>query len=79
MMESVTYRAIFEEGFAKGWAKGERKAARKILLLLGRDQLGEPSAGVQATLAAIADVDRLEYLIVRLKHAASWQELLGLS
>ena len=79
MMESVTYRAIFEEGFAKGWAKGERKAARTILLLLGRDHLGELSAEEQTALNALADVDRLEKLIVRLKHAASWQELLGLS
>jgi hypothetical protein len=79
MMESVTYRAIFEEGWAEGWARGERKAARKILLLLGRDQLGEPSAGVQATLDAIADVDQLEHLIVQLKHATRWEELLGMS
>ena len=79
MMESVTYRAIFEEGWAEGWARGERKAARKILLLLGRDQLGEPSTEVQTALNALTNVDRLEKLIVRLKHAVSWQELLGLS
>jgi hypothetical protein len=82
MKESVTYRAILEEGEAKGRAEGraEGKAeeAHDILLLLGREQLGEPSADVQATLDAITDVDRLKDLILRLKQAASWQELLGL-
>ncbi len=82
MKESVTYRAILEEGEARGEArgeaKGEAKEARKILLLFGRDKFGEPSADVPATLDAITDVDRLNDLLLRLKHAASWQELLGL-
>ncbi len=78
MMESVTYRAIFEEGFAKGWAEGRLEEARTILLLLGRDQLGEPSADVQTALNDLNDLDRLEKLIMRLKPAASWQKLLGL-
>jgi hypothetical protein len=82
MRESVTYQAILEEGKAEGRAEGkaEGKAeeARNILQLLGRDQWGEPSAGVQATLDAIADIDQLNDLIVRLKHATSWEELLGL-
>ena len=72
MKESVTYQAILEEGEARG----EAKEARKILLLLGRDQFGEPSADVLAALDALVDVSRLEELTVRLKHAASWQELL---
>jgi hypothetical protein len=79
MKESVTYQAILEEGMAEGEAKGKAKEARKILLLLGRDQFGEPAANVQAALDALADVNRLEELTVRLKHAASWQELLGLA
>jgi hypothetical protein len=70
MKESVTYQAILEKGAAK--------EARKILLLLGQDQLGEPSENVRATVEAITDVDRLNDLIVRLKPAASWQELMGL-
>jgi predicted transposase YdaD len=74
MKESVTYQAILEEGKAEGKAE----QTRKILLLLGRDQFGEPSASVQAAVDALADVTRLEELTVRLKHAASWQELLGL-
>jgi predicted transposase YdaD len=80
MKESVTYQAILEEGEARGEAKGEAKGkeARKILLLLGRDQFGEPSAKVRAALDALADVNRLEELTLRLKHAATWQQLLGL-
>jgi hypothetical protein len=71
MKESVTYQAILEEGEA-----GE---ARRILQLLGRDQFGKPAANVQAALDAVADVKRLEELALRVKHATSWQELLGLS
>jgi hypothetical protein len=87
MKESVTYQAILEEGEAIGEARGEAKGkaagkaeeARRILLLLGCDQFGEPAANVRAALDALADVNRLEELTVRLKHAASWQELLRLA
>jgi hypothetical protein len=78
MKESVTYQAILSEGKAEGKAKGLTEEARKILLLLGRDQFGEPSAEVRAALDALADVNRLEELTVGLKHAASWHDLLGL-
>jgi predicted transposase YdaD len=90
----VTYQAILEEGEARGEAKGraqgeakgraqgeamgEAKEARKILLLLGRDQFGEPSASEQAVLNSLDDVNRLEQLTVRLKHTVSWRELLDL-
>ena len=83
MKESVTYQAILEEGEAigeaRGKAEGKAEEARRILLLLGRDQFGAPSVNVQTALDALADVNRLEELTVRLKHAASWQELLGLA
>ena len=82
MRESVTYQAILEEGKAEGKAEGEAKGraeeARRILLLLGRDQFGEPDPGVQAALEAVGDVNRLEELTVQLKHAATWKELIGL-
>jgi predicted transposase YdaD len=77
MKESVTYQAILEEGEAKGEAKGRAEEARRILLLLGRDQLGELSAKEQAAVDAVDDVNRLEELTVRLRHAASWQQLLA--
>jgi hypothetical protein len=91
MKESVTYQAILEEGMAEGRAagraagrvegeaEGEAKEARKMLLLLGHDQFGPPPVNVQATLDALADVNRIEELSLRVKHAASWQDLLGLA
>jgi hypothetical protein len=79
MRESVTYQAILSEGMAEGMALGKAEEARRILRLLGRDQYGEPSAEVQAALDALTDVNRLEELTLQMKHAASWQELLGLS
>jgi hypothetical protein len=78
MKESVTYQAILEEGEAKGMAKGQAEEARRMLRLLGRDQFGEPAAEVQTALNALTDVERLEALALQVKHAASWQELLGL-
>ncbi len=74
MKESVTYQAILEEGLAEG----KTAEARRLLLLVGRDQFGEPSANVRAAVDAVTDVKRLEELTVRVKHAASWPELLGL-
>jgi hypothetical protein len=77
MKESVTYQAIIQEGMAEGLAKGEVNEARKILLLFGRDHLGEPPARVLAAINALADVRQLEDLTVRVHDAASWQALLG--
>jgi hypothetical protein len=71
MKESVTYQAILEEGEAQG----EAKEARKFLIMLGRNQYGEPSPEVLATLNSVADVTRLEELGVRLLKASSWEEL----
>jgi hypothetical protein len=73
MEESVTYQAILR----KGEAKGEAKEARRILLLIGRAQFGEPPADVQAALDAITDVRRLEELAVRSRQVSDWHELLG--
>ena len=58
---------------------GQAEGARRILLMLGRDQLGEPSNEVQAALNAITDVNRLEELARHLRRVASWQELLNLN
>jgi hypothetical protein len=69
MKESVTYQAVLEEG--------ELKAARKAVLLVGRERLGEPDASSAAAINALADVPRLEELLRRAVHVSSWQELLG--
>jgi hypothetical protein len=75
MKESVTYQAILEEGEAMGKAE----EARRVLLLLGREQFGEPSAKIVALLDAVTDLRRLEALAIRLLHVKTWEELLGLN
>ena len=79
MKESVTYQAILEEGKAEGEAEGKAEEARKMLLLQGRDQFGEPSAKIVALLDAVTDLGRLEALVIRLLHVKSWEELLGVN
>ncbi len=83
MKESVTYQAIVEEGKVEGKvegkAEGKAEEARKVLLLLGREQFGEPSAKVVALLDAVTDLGQLEALLLRLRHVKSWEELLGVN
>jgi hypothetical protein len=79
MKESVTYQAILEEGKAEGEAKGKAEEARRMLLLLGREQFGEPSANIAAQLDAVTDLGRLEALLLRLLHAKTWEELLDVN
>ncbi len=69
MRESVTYQAILKEG--------RLEEVRNILLLQGRDRLGEPSAKIIALLFAETDLARLEALAIRLLHVKTWEELLG--
>ncbi|MGH7226091.1 MAG: DUF4351 domain-containing protein [Gemmataceae bacterium] len=73
MEESVTYQAILR----KGEAKGQAKEARRMLLLQGRSRFGEPTPEVVAAVDALADVEKLEQLGVKLLQVSSWQELLG--
>ncbi len=73
MKESVTYQAILEEGEAIGKAQ----EARKMLLLQGGEQFGEPSPKVLALLDAVTELGRLEVLALRLLHVKTWEELLG--
>ena len=67
MKESSTYQAIIKEG--------EVRALQKTLLRLGRDRLGRPTEAVQAEIAALTDVERLERMTSRLLVVSSWQEL----
>ena len=73
MEESLTYQKVIREGKAEGKAE----EALRILLLLGRRRLGEPSAEVVAALEALTDVNRLEDLNLRVLDAGSWQDLLA--
>jgi len=70
---SSVYQAILH----KGEAKGAVEEARAILLRQGRKKLGPPGAGVEATIAAIADRDRLHDLIERVLDVDTWDELLA--
>ncbi len=83
--DSWVYQDIFTKGEAKGRAEGEARGraegeleeARKILIGLGRKRLGQPDESVQATIAAVGDLGRLDLLLERLLDAANWEELLG--
>lgn len=77
MMESVTYRAIIEEGEAKGKAEGELHEARKMALKVGQAHLGKASASIMAAINSMTDIAKIEELAVSSSKAASWQELLG--
>jgi hypothetical protein len=89
MEESVTYQAIIAkgkhegvqegrlEGLQTGREEGRVGEARKILLLQGRDRLGEPDASTRAALESVTDVQRVEQWILSLNKAGSWQELLA--
>lgn len=91
MKESVTYQAILEEGeaigvakgeaigVAKGKAEGKAEEARKMLLLQGREQFGEPSANILPLLDGVTDLHRLEALAIRLLHVKTWEELLDVN
>lgn len=60
MKEPSTYQAALEEGKAE--------EVRRMLLLLGRDRFGEPSAKIVARLDAETDLGQLEALGLRLLH-----------
>ena len=90
MKESSYYQMILEEGMAQGLAEGkaEGKAegmqsgalaeARKLLLRIGKRQLGPASAQVRSTIEDIDNLEYLESLADKLLSVQSWQELLDL-
>lgn len=73
MRESSTYQAILEEGAERG----REEEARKLLLLLGRARLGEPTPAGRERLEHLQGVEQLEQLITRTLQVESWDELLG--
>ena len=64
------------KGRAEGEASGRAEEARQTLLNLGSKKLGQPDPRIEATLAAIADVDRLNALLERLLDVSNWDDLL---
>lgn len=93
MEESSTYQLILQRGWAKGVAEGKAKGmaegrvegraegkvaeAIRLLLLQGTQRFGPADARVQASLAAIQDLERIERLALRLLAVESWDELLA--
>jgi predicted transposase YdaD len=71
MHESTTYQYILEEGAIN--------EARKLLLRQGRKRFGDPTPAAEATLQAIADLDRLERMSDRLLEIDTWDALLETS
>lgn len=55
----------------------ELKGELRVLLKVGRERLGEPSAKIEAELKAIHDPDRLERMAVALLTVKSWKALLA--
>jgi hypothetical protein len=68
MHESDTYLAILDEG--------QEKHAKKILLLVGEKRLGPANESVQARLADVTDLERLDRMVLQAVTAATWQEIL---
>jgi hypothetical protein len=87
LKDSSTYRAILAEGkargsmkgFARGEAVGSINETQRILLFLGKRNLGEPDEATQIALEAITDRDRLEETIDRLDKATDWADLLDVA
>ncbi len=67
----------YSEGFTEGRRQGALAAARKCLRIWGDGRFGTPDTQTAAAIERIEDLKRLEALIVRLKTAKSWQDLLG--
>jgi hypothetical protein len=83
MEESTTYQAILargrQEGRREGELQGAVKEAQRMLLLLGRKPLGQPSEETMIAIHGIEDLQRLEELAERVNDAGSWDELLAQS
>ena len=65
------------EGIAVGRDEGRAEEARRILRQLGIRRFEMPAPHIEAALDAIADLERLEQLAVRVFEAKTWDELLA--
>jgi hypothetical protein len=64
--------------FTVGYIMATHEEARKVLLMLGQDKFGPADTEIQAAVRGAGNHNRLEELTLRLKHATSWRDLLGL-
>ena len=77
MRESSTYQAILQEGRLEGLSEGALVEAKKVLRLLGDDALGVPDTRTTAAIERINELAQVEDLLLRVRSATSWQDLLG--
>lgn len=78
MKESTTYQSILEEGRREGLEVAHRLTLDRetgILLDIGIELLGEPSATIRRKLERLDDLDRIGRLIRRAHSVKTWTEL----
>jgi hypothetical protein len=67
----------YAEGFAEGDAEGRIDEARTTLLRLGAKKLGPSGERIEAEIATMRDVDRLNDLSDRVDDVSTWDDLLA--
>ena len=81
MEDSMTYQYILARGEAlgelRGKAEGKAEEARTIILKLGSQRFGVPSANIHAIVGSISSLERLDQLVERLLQVETWDELLA--
>ena len=75
MKDSVTYKAILEEGLMKGKEEGKADEARRILLNIGTNRYGVASDETRKRIEATTSLVKLEFYIENLFRAENWIEL----
>jgi hypothetical protein len=74
----LSIHGIEETAVYQRWVrKGRVQAVREIVLHLGGEKWGPPDERIQTEIEAIADLERLQFLAVRILKASSWDELLA--
>jgi hypothetical protein len=56
--------------------EGQEKRARRDILLVGEARLGPAGEAIKTRLEGIADLERLDRMLLRAVKAASWREIL---
>jgi hypothetical protein len=69
MAETTAYDYLVEQG--------EIKRSHRLLIRLGRDRFEAPDSTTEAEINAITDLDRLERMVVAVRYAKNWQDLLN--
>jgi hypothetical protein len=65
------------EGYDMGRTEGQILEARRLVLRMGEKRFGPPNEQTRARIAAITDLERLEFLFEKFFTASDWENLLG--